>query len=104
MINNKEFMPVHQYVFGQRLGNSSIRSEKWDLIVSDKKESELYHIPSDPYQQHNLYLRKKSVSAKLNTELNNWEKSLKRYQDKEYSFPEEFDQKTRDNIRKTGYW
>ena len=103
VINNKEFMPVHQYVFGQRLGNSSIRSEKWDLIVSDKKESELYHIPSDPYQQHNLYLRKKSVSAKLNTELNNWEKSLKRYQDKEYSFPEEFDQKTRDNIRKTGY-
>jgi len=104
LINNKEFLSPHKYIFGQRQDKSSIRSEKWDLILNEEGPRELYQINLDPYQQHNLYSEKKKVSTQLTAELKGWERSLKRYQDQEYSFPKEIDEKTREKIRKTGYW
>jgi arylsulfatase A-like enzyme len=104
LINNTEFLPPHKYVFGQRMDKSSIRSGKWSLILNDEEPGELYQINLDPGQQHNLYSEKKKVSAKLTRELNGWESSLKRYQDKECAFPDKIDVKTREKIRKTGYW
>jgi arylsulfatase A-like enzyme len=104
LINDKEFLSPHKYIFGQRMDKSSIRSEKWSLILNSEGPGELYQINLDPDQQHNLYSEKKKVSAQLTAELDNWEKSLKRYQNQEYSFPEEIDEKTREKIRKTGYW
>jgi len=104
LINDKEFLSPHKYIFGQRMDKSSIRSEKWSLILNSEGPGELYQINLDPDQQHNLYSEKKKVSAQLTAELDNWEKSLKRNQNQEYSFPEEIDEKTREKIRKTGYW
>jgi len=109
LMNNKKSLPLHEYVFGNTHGISSIRSKEWLLVLNQDgrprlKPKELYSLRSDPKEQKNVYYQNQDVALKLESELKKWEASLPSYKDQEYSFPPEIDEATRERIRKTGYW
>jgi arylsulfatase A-like enzyme len=107
LINNKKFSPPRDYIFGRfRDKVSSIRSKEWLLLLYNNIPGtiDLYHLPSDPKEQKSAYFNNQGIALKLVSELKEWEAFLPSYKDKDYFFPVEMDETTRERIRKTGYW
>ena len=106
LVYNKKSPPVHEYVYGRRLGVSSIRSKDWLLVLYDENPDwiKLYNLDSDPKEQKNVYLEHQDIALKLESRLKAWEASLPSYKDQEYTFLPEIDKATEERIKKTGYW
>ncbi len=108
LITGKNNLSIREYVFGQSIMFCAIRSKEWKLILPREKEGieskELYHLVSDPKEEHNIYEERKDVALKLESEFRKWEKTLSSYIDREYPFAPEIDEATRERIKKTGYW
>ncbi len=120
LINNRGKFTPRKYIYGQMPYFKSIRSNDWKLHIfrgyhsfswlSEEMETyifgnkQLFNLAKDPKEQIDLYPVEIKIRDELNTLLNNWESNLKKYQDSEYSFDQNIDDKTKEKIRKTGYW
>jgi len=96
--------PFRKYTFGRLPMLSSIRSKEWKFILDPEGKRELFHIPSDPEEQDNLYLEKPEIAIELETELKKWEDSLPVYRDEERDFLPGISPETQEKIKRTGYW
>ncbi|MBU0483613.1 MAG: sulfatase [Proteobacteria bacterium] len=120
LINQTGDFTPRKYVYGQMPYFKAIRTKEWKLHVFHSflaipwlSESvrttifgkrELFNTENDPDEQNDRYAKEPKVRDELTTELEQWGKSLKNYQDTDYSFQPNIDKKTKDKIKKTGYW
>ena len=77
----------------------AIRSEDWKYICAP--EEELYYLPSDPGERHNLWKVKPEIAQDLKAQLEQMRKSSS-YSEIAGS-QHEIDEKTRQRLRKLGY-
>jgi arylsulfatase A-like enzyme len=96
---------IHKYVYGYNNESSYIRSLKWKLIMNNNfKQAELYNIKNDPKEKKNVYYINFEIGRTLKEKLIKWLKSLPLYNRQKNEFLPYIDEKTREKIRKTGYW
>ena len=104
LINKKDSSPLREYVFGYLSPvELTIRSKEWKFTVCWDGTKELFHLQSDPGEQRNIYLDKRDIASRLESELRKWEASLPSYGE-ESSFLPHIDKATQEKIKKTGYW
>lgn len=103
-IEDRKSSPIHDYVFGQLIWASYIRSKEWKFFFTEDGRRELYHIVKDPKERKNVYLENKDIALRMELALKQWEASLPSYKDQEYSYPSDIDKAAQERIRKTGYW
>ena len=104
LIKEKNTSPFREYVFGYLSPvELTIRSKEWKFTVCWDGTKELFHLQSDPGEQRNIYLEKRDIASRLESELRKWEASLSSYGE-ESSFLPHIDKATQEKIKKTGYW
>jgi arylsulfatase len=66
--------PLHRVkpIFWEHEGNRAIRSGAWKLVMKFKGEWELYHIPNDRTEQHNVIQDKPDIVRMLTRQWNDW--------------------------------
>jgi arylsulfatase A-like enzyme len=105
LVNGARVPAPHDYIYGKMHYAGYIRDKDWLLIeYDDGPRTELYDLKRDPGEHRNIYPGPNGIGERLKAAFREWEKSLPSYRDEEYSFPPEFDEATRERIRKTGYW
>ncbi|MFH0782185.1 MAG: sulfatase [Pseudomonadota bacterium] len=120
LINETGPFVSRKYVYGQMPYYSSIRTDTWKIHIFKGYQSfswlpvsvgtlifgkkELFNLQADPGETNNLYYQQNDIRDELTTQLDVWEKGLKNYQDKDYSFKPNIDATTKEKIKKTGYW
>ena len=104
LINNRGPFPIHDYVFGQILEISYIRSKEWKLLLKENGIRKLYRVAQDPQEQKNVYSENQDIALRLESTLRQLEAALPSYREEEYSYPPEIDEAAKERIRKTGYW
>lgn len=102
----------NEFVHGANGKYAYIRDFNWKLIASRMIQSEekapdsvsLFNIKSDPDESINLAAKYPDLVVKLNNRLMNHLEALPKYSDGSDDFPADMDEKTRERIKKTGYW
>ena len=66
--------PLHRVkpIFWMHEGNRAVRSGPWKLVMKFKGEWELYNIPADRTEQHNLIQDRPAVAELLIQQWNDW--------------------------------
>jgi len=116
---------LRNYAFGSLTFLTYVQTDKWKLIKPRnctnfrmlprficralpwllEEESELYNLELDPEEQENLYADHPDVAAELEKELAGWKRSLPSHvYGENRAFAPDLDEKTKDRIRRTGYW
>lgn len=116
VMRGEHALDVRKYVFSHHIYMSCIRSKEWKLILyqkgkdeisyleGHKQMKELFHLPSDPGEQKNIYFQRRDVALRLESELKAWEDSLVSYREQEYPFLPHIDEAAQERIKRTGYW
>jgi arylsulfatase A-like enzyme len=100
----------YDYVYGANRNESYVRNRKWKLIGhlnlgnNVEKRLELFNMENDPGESINLVEKHPDIREKLLHQLNRHLQSLPKYNDGKHDFPAGMDEKTRERIKKTGYW
>lgn len=95
---------INKYVISQTGGSFCIRSRDWKYIKNNVKEEELYDLRHDKNEKDNLVNKRRKIAEDLKKHLDLTINSLAVYKDRENEFLPFIDEKTRENIKKTGYW
>lgn len=97
-----------EYVISQSIGSDlvAIRSVRWKLIMAenDGEAKELFDLKKDPGERVNVLDVNPGIAKQLRQDYFLKIKGLPRYQKGGSCFLPEIDEKTRENIKKTGYW
>lgn len=66
--------PLHRWrpIFWEHEGNRAIRSGPWKAVMKFKGDWELYHIPNDRTEQHNLIKERPAVAKLLIQQWDDW--------------------------------
>lgn len=101
-----------EYVQGANRKFAYSRDSNWKMILplasqSDEKTGEsvtLFNIKADPGEGTNLAVKYPEIVARMKARLINHLEGLPKYSDGRDEFPVDMDEKTRERIKKTGYW
>ncbi|RMF69187.1 MAG: DUF4976 domain-containing protein [Calditrichaeota bacterium] len=101
---------AHSVMFRNDRNFLALRDGDWKLLLTVTKKGkkyELYHIPSDPKELHNLIDSKPDVAKRMKAEMEKWinhdfARPQLVYQPGHF-FKEDFDQKTIERLRSLGY-
>ncbi|MBU1565854.1 MAG: sulfatase-like hydrolase/transferase [Proteobacteria bacterium] len=120
LINETGPLVSRKYIYGQMPYYSSIRTDTWKMHIFKGYQSfpllpvslktlifgrkELFNLQKDPGETNNLYYRQNDIRDELSMQFEEWEQGLKDYQDKNYYFKPNIDERTKAKIKKTGYW
>jgi arylsulfatase A-like enzyme len=104
--------PNYECVYGANREYAYLRDFKWKLIVSRTilnevkigERAALFNIQLDPEEDTNLAAKYPDITADLNNRLKQHLEGLPKYSDGKNVFPVDMDEKTRERIKKTGYW
>ncbi len=120
LIKKKGNFTPREYVYGQMPYFKSIQNSEWkrhifrgyhsfswlsenvEVFLFGKKQ--FFNMLKDPGETKDLYSKEPKMRDRLETLLSDWELNLPRYQDTTYSFQPHLDEKTKEKIKKTGYW
>ncbi len=101
-----------EYVLSQSItGLASIRSKEWKLIMDYQEGKqggivarELFDMKKDPGEKNNLINVRPEKAKQLEERFTAKLSGMYIYQDSQGEFPPTIDEKTRERIKKTGYW
>ena len=108
-IEGKPGAIANDYVFAKTIpGSFAIRSKQYKLIQKNTEDGnlfyEFYNLKDDPLERNNLIHTELGIADILKAELKSKLISLPKYNRKNSEFIPEIDSKTRERIKKTGYW
>ena len=103
LIEGSKSTLINEYVISQTGGSFCIRSRDWKYIKDNIKE-ELYDLRHDKNEKNNLINKRYKIIEDLKKRLDSTINSLAVYKNRESEFLPFIDEKTRKNIKKTGYW
>ncbi len=114
LMEEKKSALRNEYIYCQGIpeGTLAIRSKKWKFIEKpiegktgeDSFDFDLYNLKKDPYELHNIINDKPRTAMQLKSRLRAWMKNRVVYQQGESEFIPGINEKTKERIKKTGYW